>query len=117
MMWLHRLLNPHCEHCREQEREAKHCNNCDMWKQEVARLQIENDRLLERILNPPTKDETSKSTDINEFKPIVPRSIPWNERRKLLEQEDKNRAQLLKQNSASDMDKLEEEIINAPRSN
>lgn len=113
MMWLHRWLNPHCPHCAELKREEKHCTNCDMWKQEVARLQIENDRLLERILNPPIKDETSKPIDINEFKPIVPRSVPWNERRKLLEQEDRNRAQLLKQNSASDMGKLEKEIINA----
>jgi hypothetical protein len=43
--FIHHLLNPHCEHCAEEEREKRVCNSCEVLKMECARLQIENDRV------------------------------------------------------------------------
>jgi hypothetical protein len=105
--WLHHILNPHCEHCAEEKREAKFCVSCDILKQEVARLQIENDRLLSRLLDKPEPKEPA-STDLNNMVPIMPRARGWQERKKLLEAEDRHKAQLLKQVGATGTETIEE---------
>lgn len=98
--WLHHLLNPHCPDCKE-EKNAEY----ETLKYEIERLRADNDRLLNRILNPETKVE------IRQEPPMItrPRNIPWALRRQALEAEDREKARILAQapkpdNSVADLE-------------
>ena len=96
MLWFHRLLNPHCEHCIEMERAKRECISCDILKQEVARLQIENDRLLNIVLkNAEPKHEEIRDINSDDLKPIGHSNFrSWNVRRQMLEESDRKAAQI-----------------------
>ena len=107
--WFHRLFNPHCPHCYEEQLERSHCNTCQVLQLELASVKQERDKLLQRILNPPTESTMSKD-DIDELKPILPKAIPWNVRRQMLEAEDREKARLM-QNAPKPIDELEKEVL------
>jgi hypothetical protein len=108
LKFLHHLFDPHCESCEEQKREAKHCVACEVLKMEVARLQIENDRLLDKILYQPPTPAPAEPVNMADLKPLTNRSIPWQTRKRMLEEEDKHKARLIKQNSATGDESVEE---------
>lgn len=81
---------------RDARREDMICETCEVLKHELEVVRIENQQLLDRILHVP---ELPKAIDTSEIKPIMPRSIPWNVRKQILESEDRERARLLKQQS------------------
>lgn len=90
--WFHKFLNPHCPHCHEEYVEDMVCPSCETLKAQVERLTYENTRLLDRLLKEPEKVEVSQ-------KPVevsVPRNVPWNVRRQMLEAEDREKAKLMK---------------------
>jgi hypothetical protein len=115
MKWLHKLLNPHCPHCREELVESRICDTCEFLKLECARLQLENKFLLERLI--PTGNIRSNENEVNKSEPkiIQPLHQPWHVRRQLLEKEDRAMAaKLAEENRVINQQKLEKEILNAP---
>ncbi len=74
-------------------RENKACETCNVLRLENARLLIEQGKLLDRILEKPVEKVIEQSQNLQ---PILPRGgISWNERKKVLEAEDRRRAQIL----------------------
>jgi hypothetical protein len=107
---IHHLLNPHCEHCAEEEREKRVCNSCEVLKMECARLQIENDKLLNRILEKP---EPETRVEAHDYKPLIAsKHLPWNARKQALEAESRNAAKRLREIEQSKIstDDLEKEL-------
>ena len=110
--WIHHLLNPHCPECRA-EREMKrneelYCESCENFKTEIARLREDNERLLNRIIEP--KQETKEPVRLEGTTPIFPRTMPWRVRQQMLEKEDKARAQAMRNAAKSDKDLTVEAI-------
>ncbi len=93
--WWHKLRNPHCQHCIDERREAKICASCEVLQLQVAKLQYENERLLNRLLDKPVEEV---KTDTTEFKPVMPK-LPWRARQAMLEREDRHTAKLNKMKS------------------
>lgn len=89
-------------------RESRICETCEVLKLENARLQIECNRLIDRILEKPVVEQIREEP--REFKPVLPRNTSWNVKRQMLEEEDRRKAQLLKQNEKVSTDDLEKEL-------
>lgn len=62
---------------------------------ELSRLERENERLLNRILEKPIIEEKPATENI--IKPILPNRMPWRVQRQHLEAEDRERAKLINQ--------------------
>ena len=105
--FFHELFHPHCPHCAEERQENKYCESCDTLKAQLALANIERDKLLNRILNPPPI-EPERST-APEPQAVKPRMVPWNVRRAMLEQEDREKAKLMRE-APQPIEKLEEEL-------
>ena len=93
MGWLHRFLRPHCEHCREIERERNQCASCDTLKEQLGVMTRERDRLLNKLIDTP---EPVAPEVPQEIEPIVPKTIPWGARKVQLEYADREKAAALK---------------------
>jgi hypothetical protein len=91
--WIHRLFNPHCEHCHDERETSKICQSCETLKEQLASTIHEKNRLLDRILERPNVETTSQP----ERTVTVPHTnIPWTVRRQMLEREDREKARLMK---------------------
>lgn len=95
--WIHRLLNPHCEHCKEESEDNRICKSCETLKQQLDIANFEKRQLLQSLLESqkPAPAEVKNQVD---YEPLKPRSVPWTVRKQLLEAEDRERARLLGQN-------------------
>jgi len=94
--WLHHLLNPHCEHCLEQARDAQICQSCEILKIQLEIVNYDKKRLLEIILssNQP-KSEPVQEQVIHE--PIRPGHTPWAVKKEMLESADRKQAELMRE--------------------
>jgi len=99
------LLNPHCEHCREEREESRVCPSCETLKSQLEAVNHEKNRLLDRLLTP-IVEATPAQPEREITKPI---NIPWNVRRQMLEREDRERAKLI-QNAPIPTETLEREL-------
>src|SRR5437016_323257 len=83
--------------------ERKKCKFCEELKVLLENEKNEKRRLLDFILTLDNeKEEVTKELPI----PIRPKHIPWHIQRELLEQEDRKRAQLMRET-----EKLEKELL------
>lgn len=93
--WLHRLLHPHCEHCdrhdyeiRELElaklREEVRCETCEVLKIENERLRQENNRLLNRLIEPKEQTYPAAESFSNQRIPTITH-VPFSQKRRELE--------------------------------
>ncbi len=108
MNWLHKLLNPHCSHCIDELREKKICSSCEILKMELSRVRDDNDRLLDRILEKPVQPiESDKPANITK-----PANVPWRVRQQMLEEQDRVKANLLKNapKPSQSIESLEQEL-------
>lgn len=105
MLWLHRLFNPHCEHCREEREESRVCSSCETLKSQLESVNHEKNKLLDRLLEKPVLEATTQP----EREITKPINIPWNVRRQMLEREDRERARLI-QNAPIPTEALEREL-------
>ena len=87
MKWIHRLFNPHCAHCIE-ERE---CSTCKTLQAQLDFVQIQNKVLLERLMPTPQVNTTGEAPE-----PINKLPVPWHVQRRILEEQDRHEAQVLK---------------------
>lgn len=116
--FLHHLFTPHCPDCRAEfienreelklqhadelhERESiKVCESCQTLTRQLEIANAEKERLLDRLLEitNPSKQVITQETP----KVSMPRAIPWNMRRQMLENEDRRKAQLSRQAPKAD---------------
>jgi len=90
--WIHQLLNPHCEQCRDEKEDSSICKTCEILK---VQLEVSNSekRLLLAAIIPQPKVETTTNPVNPEA--IRGRHIPFNVRRQMLEAEDRREAALI----------------------
>lgn len=112
MKWLHKLLNPHCEHCLDEEREARICMSCEQLQAENARLIRQNEILLARVMERP--ESTTERTNAPEPAPVLKPRMPWAVKRQILEKEDRETAKKMKEaakpDNAISTEELEKEL-------
>lgn len=102
--FFHRLFNPHCPECRDELRESKVSEVEEALKRENARMQEMIDRLFDRLLEKP-------EVVVDERKPastVKPSHIPWRIRQQMLENEDREKARLLRDAPKPDPKTVEE---------
>ena len=90
--WFHKLFNPHCPSCYENDKDNKVCQSCETLKIMLEQSNYEKKQLLDKLLNP---IQSEKSVPV-EYEPIQPKNIPWAVRRQMLEAEDRIKAKLMK---------------------
>lgn len=126
--FFHRLWNPHCAHCEEKDRLLmerdleknelnKICSTCEVLKQQLDASNAERHRLIETITRVP-----EVPVEREPVKMSMPKHLPWEVRRRMLEKEDREKARLMREApKPSDVDPvsdketelLEQEIANA----
>ncbi len=113
MNWLHKFLNPHCEHCHDEYLDSMVCDSCNTLRQENAALRKHNDQLIQSLLEvvkPKVEPVIMQSTEV--IKPVNT-GINWRARKHMLETEDKQAAEILRKKNAEmspSIEKLEEEL-------
>lgn len=90
--WIHRLLNPHCPHCIEEDERNMVCPTCEVLKQQLDVANTECHNLLNRLTAKPEPEPIKEPPQVT-----MPRSIPWSVRRQMLEAEDRERARLMRE--------------------
>jgi hypothetical protein len=93
--WLHHLLNPHCQECRL-ERE---CASCETLRILLEQERHEKSQLLKMIIEL-NKPPTDAPMNTEELGPIRPKLMPWRVRQQYLEEEDRKKAQILREKTA-----------------
>lgn len=103
--WLRELLEIRAEF-RERK---KICPSCEALKEMLATANYEKKQLFDKLMleKPPVVDEKPP-----EMTQVQPRMIPWRVKRQLLEQEDRKKAELLRNAPKPDTDvkDLEQEL-------
>lgn len=90
--WFHRFLNPHCPHCLDEDKENKVCSSCEILKQQLELMTLQNNKLLDRLTAKPEPEPIREPPQIT-----PPRNIPWSVRRQMLEAEDREKARLMRE--------------------
>lgn len=70
------------------------CSSCETLKIALERANFEKDKLLSRLLEKPD-DRPPVFRD--EPQQVVPRNVPWNIRRQMLEREDREKARIMRE--------------------
>ena len=91
--FFHRLFNPHCEHCKEEQQENRVCSSCETLREQLRIANHTNEQLISRLLEKPTVEATQQRAPQMASKPTM---VPWNVRRQMLEQEDRAKAVAMK---------------------
>ena len=99
--WVHRLFNPHCEHCLDE----RVCKSCETLKEQLESVNHEKNKLLDKLLTPPVAEVVAGP--VREV--TTPVNVPWNVRRQMLEREDRERAKLMR-NAPIPTEDLEKEL-------
>ncbi len=105
MNWLHRLLNPHCEHCAVE----KICPTCEVYK---TQLDIANQEKL-TLLNKLTASPEPIVVESQPPQMTRPRYTPWRVKQQQLEDADRKVAERLRQNApkpSPEVEKIEKEL-------
>jgi len=92
--WLHKLLNPHCPHCKADEEDNRVCQSCETLKMQLAIVNAEKQRMLEALLDKPKPNIEPQKVEIPQE--VKPRMMTWNMRRQMLEAEDKKTAEIMR---------------------
>src|SRR5438876_4135914 len=104
-MWkfINHSLNPHCIECQENNERARWCESCETLKQQLAIVNHNNELLMNRLLEKPEKELDKPPVEITR-----PRTLSWNIRKQMLEQEDREKARLMRE--APSINELEKEL-------
>lgn len=75
--------------------EEKPCESCETLRRQLELVNHEKSQLLELVLE---KNRPEPATQIpSNLKPVLPVSLPWRVRQQMLEQEDRQKARVLRQ--------------------
>lgn len=108
--FFHRLMNPHCEHCHNQELENKVCQSCDTLQQENHRLILANERLLAALIDK-NVPKPEPATDMSEIKPIHTGRMSFRQQKQILEAESRESARILRNR----IQEIEAEVYQIPK--
>ena len=91
------LLEKELEYFKERLREIeyKECESCGILKTQIEIEQFEKRELLNKTLFKP--EPSVPQVREEEFKPVMPRHTPWSIRQRILENEDREKARILKE--------------------
>ncbi len=114
--FFHKLLNPHCPDCRQDELEARICSSCETLRSELASVRHENQQLLKSLL-----EITSPIKPVVVTQEVNPQPLQsatsWRVRKQMLETEDRRNAEIIRQNKIQSVDstksteQLEKELL------
>ncbi len=90
--WIRELLEIRYEFKSRKAGLHKVCQSCETLKQQLEIANYEKRALLDRLLKEPEK-ETIKEKRVT----TIPRTVHWNIRRQMLEQEDREKAKLMRE--------------------
>lgn len=111
--WLHHLLNPHCQECKEAAEENKICQSCETLKMQLSIANHEKEQLLQTVLSISRPQAEAPAQQVD-YESIKPKMTTWNVRRQMLEAEDRRAAQILaeqkKKSVAEQIADLEKEV-------
>lgn len=93
----------------ELKKELRVCESCETLRRQLEIVNLEKERLLNRLLQGPNLEPRIKEDGI-EAKVILPKVVPWNVRRQMMEHEDREKAKLMKLAPKS-TEELEAEIL------
>lgn len=82
------------------------CASCEVLREALTVSERERRELLQRLLAPPTPIPVELEKE--ELTPITPKFIPWRVRQQMLEQEDQQKAKLMR-DKQKEIDDLEKE--------
>lgn len=117
--WLHKLLNPHCSHCREERQEEKVCSSCEILKTELEALRYNNQQLISNLMEFTKPAKAPDTQPLLDFKPIASRHVPFSITQQRLELESRKKAQdleraseqqILTEKDKKPIDQLEKEL-------
>lgn len=97
--FIHRLLHPHCPDCIQARQEEKLCESCETLRAQLEIANFEKKQLLDTILSFTKPVVEMAETSPIKIDAIVPKTVPWNVRRQMLENEDRAKAAILKKNA------------------
>lgn len=107
--FFHRLLNPHCSECREDNI----CESCQTLRTQLELVNHDRKQLLsliERLSNP--KVEYREPGPPSDIKPVQKTAnVPWRIQKGLLEAEDRKEAQLRREKAKEFSKKLSKEEV------
>lgn len=88
-----------------------HCESCDVLQKQLEIANYEKKQLLEHILDF-TKPAVIEPPATRNIEPITPKTVPFSVKRQMLEQEDRVKAEILKQKEQElkDIESLEKEV-------
>lgn len=90
---------------------GKECQSCNTYKEQLNIVREENKNLLDTILNF-LKPKEVIFQETKTIEPIKPKAVPWDVRKRQLEENDRINARLKNNHPevAKDIEKLEEEL-------
>jgi hypothetical protein len=91
--WLHHLFNPHCSICESQYKP----DAAEVLREQLAHANYEKEQMLKYIMEPQPIVH-NEPTPIEEPEPIRPKIVPWNVKRAMLENEDRQKAVVIRKN-------------------
>ena len=101
MGWIHSFFQPHCPECREEREAMKECKSCETFREQLSHALWREKELMSKLFPPDLdKDETVPE-------PIQPKTVPWRVKQQILEEEDRERAKVIRKN-----EELEKEVLN-----
>lgn len=90
------------------------CNSCEILRDMLDKSELERRELLHKLLTRGESEPAPPAALKEELQPITPQFIPWRVKQQMLEQEDRMKAQLLrnkeKEISQSKISDLEKEL-------
>lgn len=98
LKWIHHILEPHCQDCREEAEAAKVCKSCDSLIHQLEMTNFENRRLVDVIASI-TKPVAPTAPEQRETVPIKA-PINWRIMKQTLEAEDRKAAALMREKAA-----------------
>ena len=87
------------------------CNTCEVLRSQLDESNRERRELLTRLLTPSSPEPSS--VEEKELVPIKSNFTPWRVRQQMLEQEDRQKAKLMR-DKAAEIEKLEKELLVEP---
>jgi hypothetical protein len=82
---------------------GRECESCKALREQLAIVNAEKKQILDTLINLAKPEVVQSLPTIVE--PIAPKAMAWHKRREMLEEEDRNKAKVLREN-----EKLEEEL-------
>lgn len=109
--WIHHILEPHCPECKAELEDSRICQSCETLKHQLEVMSY-TQRELVKTITEISKPEVPVSNEVRDYEPIKPRTVPWQVKRQLLEEEDRVKARIISENEKLNKKLQEEASIN-----